>query len=1165
MKKLFAVLLGLTLGSEAALAQWFGPLWWPTEYVQSLQNAQNAEELRALLELSPSDDLTVSNLTVGDSITLGGVARGNWPLAGSGVTYEFEPTQFATTPENTVALLSGLTVTNLVAVGSLTLSDAAAWRTALGVDASLAAGTTAQYLRGDKSWQTLDKAAVGLPNVENTALSTWAGSANITTLGTIGTGTWQGTAIAVARGGTGATTAGGARTALELGNVENTALSTWAGSANITTLGTITSGTWGGDTLSIEKGGTGATSAEAARTALGISGVSGITHLTLADLPAASSTLEHVYVTDAGREGVFSWQSGFPSWSDARIRISGITVAGNVATVTTRIQHGWGIGESVTISGATPSALNAAHTITTVPDAYSFTFDITLADQSATGFAIWSLGPNRTIPGMIEAGPTGYWVRRWEGPVNPMWLPVTQGTTVTAAVASTNSLWINRALTLSKRSSPQHVYPVKLPVGRFRIVESIRPNTFCQFSGSGVYGTELAKHSDDGVAALDLGGISYGVIENLWIWGGGVTLLNTPAITLTTVNSSGFGQSALRDIRVWQHGTGLDINLAGVIDGYFNTFERIQINSGVRGIHVRKASSFNNNWFRDILIGTLTGEGILLDGGSTGFFTGLSVEQCRAGAIVVNSGTQWVFNNFWFEHQSSGAVYPAIDINAGSVIFGPGIAGASVSVDVAPGALLIDTAERSWTRQGQSLGYPSDGIIWPRGGDRFAAYDAVGTAYMPSATYLTNIVKSGYAYGARYYVPEAAGSSSTPWHVVPGTSTTLGTWNMYTNWTAIIGYRTAGTRTSFRPFSSGFATTGSLNRVDYTSNTTWDGVGGIYGSLYGTDNYVTNATYSIVGGVITVTTGEPHVFEAGNLVGIHGGASGTFANTVRALTVLTVPDTTTYTATLALPDDSGALTGWSYRRYNGINAFQHRGDENLRDDNSIRWIALVHDVDLREWRSHGIDSCIRISGFTWDSLKGKSNLGVVSLPDIRGNREGGGSGDLDFTIMYYGLWDRALSAGEVRQVMLRHQSTWPPFKGTMPDTQFINNSDQTLWVTAPTTTVFTNLTADRAITTQTVGMIPGKTFYVYNKASAYNLVVDTSLHTIKPGMWARLEYDGTAWRVAGAGWNDIASITVGNLTVSTNLILPNLPITDPGSLGALWRDGTNVFISIGTP
>lgn len=63
-------------------------------------------------------------------------------------------------------------------------------------ESPIAAGTTAQYWRGDKSWQTLDKSAVGLGSVENTALSTWAGSTNITTLGTIATGVWSGTAIA---------------------------------------------------------------------------------------------------------------------------------------------------------------------------------------------------------------------------------------------------------------------------------------------------------------------------------------------------------------------------------------------------------------------------------------------------------------------------------------------------------------------------------------------------------------------------------------------------------------------------------------------------------------------------------------------------------------------------------------------------------------------------------------------------------------------------------------------------------------------------------------------------------------------------------------------------------------------------------------------------------
>jgi len=46
--------------------------------------------------------------------------------------------------------------------------------------------TTGSY--SDPSWLTLSKSKVGLGNVENTALSTWAGSTNITTLGTISSG-----------------------------------------------------------------------------------------------------------------------------------------------------------------------------------------------------------------------------------------------------------------------------------------------------------------------------------------------------------------------------------------------------------------------------------------------------------------------------------------------------------------------------------------------------------------------------------------------------------------------------------------------------------------------------------------------------------------------------------------------------------------------------------------------------------------------------------------------------------------------------------------------------------------------------------------------------------------------------------------------------------------
>lgn len=55
------------------------------------------------------------------------------------------------------------------------------------------------------AWDTVTKTDVGLSSVENTALSTWAGTSNITTVGTVTTGTWSATVVARAKGGTGRT------------------------------------------------------------------------------------------------------------------------------------------------------------------------------------------------------------------------------------------------------------------------------------------------------------------------------------------------------------------------------------------------------------------------------------------------------------------------------------------------------------------------------------------------------------------------------------------------------------------------------------------------------------------------------------------------------------------------------------------------------------------------------------------------------------------------------------------------------------------------------------------------------------------------------------------------------------------------------------------------
>lgn len=53
-----------------------------------------------------------------------------------------------------------------LASGHLTSTD---WTTFNSKEPAIAAGTTGQYWRGDKSWQTLDKLAIGLSNVDNTS------------------------------------------------------------------------------------------------------------------------------------------------------------------------------------------------------------------------------------------------------------------------------------------------------------------------------------------------------------------------------------------------------------------------------------------------------------------------------------------------------------------------------------------------------------------------------------------------------------------------------------------------------------------------------------------------------------------------------------------------------------------------------------------------------------------------------------------------------------------------------------------------------------------------------------------------------------------------------------------------------------------------------------
>ena len=206
--------------------------------------------------------------------------------------------------------------------------------------------------------QATTKADVGLSNVENTALSSWAGSANLTTLGTVTTGTWGATDIAVAHGGTGASTAAAARTNLGLAigsdvqaynaTLAAVANGSYTGDDSITTVGTIGTGVWSGTDVAVAHGGTGASTAAAARTNLGLA--------IGTDVQAYNATLAAVAAgTYTGDDSITTVGTiGTGTWNASTIAIAkGGTGATTAAAAATNL--GLGTGDTPTFAGINSS------------------------------------------------------------------------------------------------------------------------------------------------------------------------------------------------------------------------------------------------------------------------------------------------------------------------------------------------------------------------------------------------------------------------------------------------------------------------------------------------------------------------------------------------------------------------------------------------------------------------------------------------------------------------------------------------------------------------------------------------------------------------------------------------------------------------------------------
>jgi hypothetical protein len=197
-------------------------------------------------------------------------------------------------------------------------------------------------------WSVVSKADLDLANVENTALSTWAGTANITTLGTIATGIWNGTVIAdnkIATALTGKTYNGLTLTAAATGW-------TMAGgttSKTLTVNNTVGLSGTDGSTLNISTGGTLGTAAFTAASAYATAAQTfyiGTTQVAI-NRGSASLTLNGVNIDgSAGSASVATYLNAAAS-------------SAVVDNITTRVNSGFFETSSATTAEGWPATTNS--------------------------------------------------------------------------------------------------------------------------------------------------------------------------------------------------------------------------------------------------------------------------------------------------------------------------------------------------------------------------------------------------------------------------------------------------------------------------------------------------------------------------------------------------------------------------------------------------------------------------------------------------------------------------------------------------------------------------------------------------------------------------------------------------------------------------------------
>lgn len=138
-------------------------------------SGQWGEILNDYLMVSHNSDGTLktgsvsSSSILGNAVTVDKISTASSPTNGQALTYDGSGLAWTTTSGS---VADATTSTKGIVQLAGDLGGTAALPTVPGLankEPLLSAGTTTQYYRGDKSWQTLDKTAVGLANVDNTA------------------------------------------------------------------------------------------------------------------------------------------------------------------------------------------------------------------------------------------------------------------------------------------------------------------------------------------------------------------------------------------------------------------------------------------------------------------------------------------------------------------------------------------------------------------------------------------------------------------------------------------------------------------------------------------------------------------------------------------------------------------------------------------------------------------------------------------------------------------------------------------------------------------------------------------------------------------------------------------------------------------------------------